>query len=178
MTREALTLLLTFALGACGGAAAERAEPAHAGHHHGEHDGHGEPAAEPRPARVLEDGSRLFGSEPSDEREVVALGAILAAPEQYRGQVVKTEGEITQVCQRMGCWMELRADARSPGIRVPMAGHGFFLPRDVVGSRATVEGTVRVEPLSERERAHLESEGATATDQDVSIEATSVLVHP
>ena len=52
------------------------------------------------------------------------------------------------------------------------------LPRDLAGSRATIEGTVQVAALSEEDRAHLESEGATAAGQDVSIEATAVLVHP
>lgn len=173
MTRTSFISLmsLSLSLAACGGASSETAGSEHAGGHHGE-------GAAPEPSRVLEDGSRLFGSEMSEERDVVALGTILASPAEYAGQVVKTEGEIAQVCQQMGCWMELRADADSPGIRVPMAGHSFYLPRDLAGSRATIEGTVQVEALSAEEREHLESEGATATDQDVSIEATSVLVHP
>lgn len=171
MTRTSCILLVSLSLAACGGASTQTAEPEHASGHHGE-------GAAPEPSRVLEDGSRLFGSEMSEEREVVPLGTILASPAEYEGQVVKTEGEIAQVCQQMGCWMELRADENSPGIRVPMAGHSFYLPRDLAGSRATIEGTVRVEALSPEEREHLESEGATATGQDVSIEATSVLVRP
>ncbi len=177
------SIFLAFVMAAgCGGTSSndtvaenDTAGGEHHGMRHGEHEGEG---AAPEPSRVMEDGSRLFGGEIDEAREVTPLAQILAAPAQYEGQVVKTEGEISQVCQAMGCWMELRADEQSPGIRVPMAGHSFFLPRDLAGSRATIEGTVHVAELSEEEREHLASEGATATDQDVSIEATGVLVAP
>src|SRR5690606_6877092 len=146
MTKNAITLLLALALSACGssstpaGETASEHEQGAGGEHASAHE-HGSDAP-PEPTRVLEDGSRLFGSELSGDREVTPLATIVASPDQFEGQVVKTEGEITQVCQAMGCWMELRPDAESPGIRVPMANHSFFLPRDVTGHRATIEGTV------------------------------------
>ena len=171
------TLSLTFA--ACGGSteeapAADTAEAAHAG---GEAEAAEEGESDREPVRVLADGSRLFGAEPS-EGEQTELASILAAPGTFDGQTVKTVGEISSVCQQMGCWMELRADAESPGIRVPMANHSFFLPRDVVGARATIEGVVHVEALDEATQEHLESEGAQAAGAELSIEASSVLVHP
>jgi hypothetical protein len=58
-----------------------------------------------------------------------------------------------------------------------MAGHSFFLPRDVSGRRATIQGRVEVEALDEATRQHLEEEGAQAAGQALSIEATSVVVH-
>lgn len=163
-----------LALSACGSAPASSTESAESG---GGEQHHAEASSAPEAARVMDDGSRLFGSE-LGEGDVTPLAEILSAPDRFQGQVVKTEGEIAQVCQRMGCWMEIRADAESPGVRVPMAGHSFFLPRDVAGSRATIEGTVVVAALSDEEREHLESEGATAAGQNVSIEATGVVVHP
>jgi hypothetical protein len=161
------TILILLALAsACGASSAPAAsEPEH-------HE-----TAAREPIRTLDDGSRLFGSEMTEERQVTALSEIMASPDQFANQVVKTEGEIASVCQRSGCWMEIRANADSPGIRVPMAGHSFFLPPDLAGARATIEGTVTVAALSEEDRAHLESEGATAADQEISIEATAVLVH-
>jgi hypothetical protein len=130
----------------------------------------------PQP-RALADGSQAYGAEIDGSTEQVTLAALLANPDQYNGKTVKTEGEIAQVCQRMGCWMELRADASSPAVRVPMAGHSFYLPRDVAGRRATVQGTVEVEALSEEHARHLEEEGAQAARQRVGIQATAVVVH-
>ncbi|MEM6955157.1 MAG: DUF4920 domain-containing protein [Myxococcota bacterium] len=117
---------------------------------------------------------RQFG-EALSERNVTPLAQIVAAPGDFAGQTVKTEGEITQVCQRMGCWMEMRAEG-GPAIRVPMAGHSFFLPRDVAGSQVTIEGEVAVRELSDDEREHLASEGAQAVASALQITATGVVL--
>ncbi len=124
-----------------------------------------------------EETARVFGTAPDESRPLTPLSAILREPERYRDQVVRTEGEIAQVCQRMGCWMELREDPSGPAVRVPMAGHRFFLPRDVAGRRATMEGRVVLASLSGEARAHLESEGATVTASALAIQASGVAVH-
>jgi len=135
------------------------------------------PATEegPQPLRVGADGERIFGHELAEGVASTPLGTITANAAQYADQVVRTEGTIERVCQRMGCWMELRAEGVDP-IRVPMAGHSYFLPVSVAGHAATVEGRVAVQPLSEEMRRHLESEGALATAGTLSIEATTVVV--
>ncbi|MEZ4339707.1 MAG: DUF4920 domain-containing protein [Sandaracinaceae bacterium] len=179
-----LALLLALALGACGGTSDSTASDDATDGAETAGDETSEPGDEtgdeapPQPARVLADGSRLFGAELSEEREDTPLASIIADPSAFDGQVVKTSGEISAVCQAQGCWMELRPDTDSPGIRVPMANHAFFLPRDLAGARATIEGTVSVTALDEETRAHLESEGAQAAGSELSIEATGVLVRP
>lgn len=172
-----MILSLALALGACGGSSEEPADDGQAEATAGD-EAAADESAPPEPTRVLADGSRLFGSDLSEGLEDTPLATILAEPDRFAGQVVKTTGEISAVCQSMGCWMELRADAESPGIRVPMANHAFFLPRDLAGARATIEGTVAVAELDEETREHLESEGAQAAGSSLSIEATGVLVHP
>jgi hypothetical protein len=132
-------------------------------------------AAGPAPIRTLEDGSRLFGRELQDGVESATLSAIHADASSFADRVVRTEGTIERVCQRMGCWMELRAENVAP-VRVPLAGHSYFLPRDVTGRPAVIEGRVAVRPLTDDVRRHLESEGAVATASALSIEATTVLV--
>ena len=88
---------------------------------------------------------------------------------------MRTEGEIARVCQRAGCWMELRAPD-GPAVRVPMAGHSFFLPQDSAGRHATMQGRVQIREHSADVREHLESEGAQATASALSIEATGVVI--
>jgi hypothetical protein len=132
------------------------------------------PSDGPQPSAILADGSRQFGSALSDRTET-RLADIASAPATFDGQTVRTEGRIERVCQRMGCWMELSADG-AEAVRVPMAGHSFFLPRDVAGHEATIEGRVLVTSLSPEARAHLAGEGALATADELSIEATSVVV--
>ena len=134
-------------------------------------------AAGPTPTAVNEDGSRLFGAALSEGGETLSLQDVMDRASELDGTVVKTEGHIAQVCQRMGCWMELRpaADSES-GIRVPMAGHSFFLPRDVAGSRALIEGELSVEELPEETQQHLREEGAEFAAVTIQIEATGVVV--
>jgi hypothetical protein len=182
-----LSAVLALAGSGCSGeeprfTASRGAGPAHEAEH--EHasatEGSGEEeampvAAGPAPIRTLEDGSRLFGRELQDGLETTTLSAIQADASTFRDRVVRTEGTIERVCQRMGCWMELRAENVEP-VRVPLAGHSYFLPRDVAGRQAVVEGRVMVQPLTEDVRRHLESEGAVATGGTLSIEATTVLV--
>jgi hypothetical protein len=177
MSRTALLLSSCLALSACGGE-----EPSL--HAHGEHaaegaTGEAAPAEEatgggPAPSAVLPDGARLFGTALSD-RAPTPLSEISANPDSFNEQVVRTSGTIERVCQAMGCWMELRAEGVEP-VRVPMAGHSFFLPRDVAGHPAEIEGRVAVRPLTEDVRRHLEGEGAVATASALSIDATGVVV--
>lgn len=137
-----------------------------------------EPALEvatgPAPTEVLADGARLYGTALSDT-PTIDLADISAAPATYDGQIVHTAGTIARVCQAMGCWMELQADGVEP-VRVPMAGHAFFLPRDAAGRPAEIEGRVALRTLSPEARAHLEGEGAVATASTLSIDATGVVV--
>jgi|GEM_PF-1727295 len=140
--------------------------------HGGEATGDG-----PQPAHTDDSGARLFGTELSADRETVELAALIASPNDYAGQVVKTEGTISAVCQRMGCWMEMTTAEGGPAIRVPMAGHSFFLPKDVSGARATIEGSFEVAELPAATQEHLREEGAQAADQSLAITATGVLIH-
>ncbi|MEZ4256155.1 MAG: DUF4920 domain-containing protein [Polyangiales bacterium] len=147
-------------------------------HKHGDHQAHmakAEGAGGRAPVRTDASGSRVFGAELAANGTVIALADVVRDSAKYNGKVVRTEGTITKVCQAMGCWMEMRADG-APNVRVPTAGHSFFLPQDVAGHRVTVEGTVKVQPLDEETKKHLESEGAEATGNEVSIAATSIVV--
>jgi len=121
-------------------------------------------------------GARTFGAPLDPARALTALSAISASPETFKDQVVKTEGEIARVCQSMGCWMELRSTAEAQPVRVPMAGHAFFLPKDVAGRHATIEGRVALQELSPEARAHLAGEGATAVASALSISASTVVI--
>lgn len=133
-----------------------------------------EPMARLEPAPTAAP-STSYGTPLDDALPITPLSEIVAEPERYRDQVVRTEGEIARVCQRAGCWMELRAED-GPAVRVPMAGHSFFLPRDSAGRRATMQGRVSIQELSADVRAHLESEGAQATASALSIDATGVVI--
>jgi Domain of unknown function (DUF4920) len=84
---------------------------------------------------------RVFGT-PLDERLAhVDLEAIAQDTSAFVAHDVVTEGTVTAVCQRRGCWMNLQSAHGEAFVR--MAGHAFLVPRDAQGRRARVAGHVR-----------------------------------
>jgi hypothetical protein len=101
----------------------------------------------------------------------VALQDVLARP--VDGQSVRLEGTIDKVCQRKGCWLELKQEAAS--VHVTFENYGFFVPKDSMGKPAVLEGKVVVKKPTPEDVAHLKSEGGgEAVGSQVSIEATGV----
>ncbi|MEW5743529.1 MAG: DUF4920 domain-containing protein [Myxococcota bacterium] len=110
---------------------------------------------------VLTRGEKLKGL------ELVAFEKLLASPKEYDGKTVALEAKVRQACTKKGCWMELAANDKSPGVRVTFKDYGFFVPLDSAGSTAKVEGTVKVAELSPEKAKHYEAEGAkVARDKD------------
>ncbi len=131
-----------------------------------------EPLAMPAEAPVEE---RAFGA-PLALQETLGVAEVLSNPAPYFGKIVQCAGIVARVCERAGCWLELRPDGPArEGLRVPMAGHAFFIPQDAVGRPAKVEGKLVARELGAAERAHLESEGLRAVGP-LSLTATGVVV--
>lgn len=135
-----------------------------------------EPTARLDEAPTVAEDAETYGEAIDPSIPATSLGDILADPDAYDGEVVRTSGEIARVCQARGCWMELRESEEGPAVRVPMAGHAFFLPMDSAGRHATMQGRVVIQALSPEARAHLEAEGAVATASTLSIQATGVAI--
>ena len=110
-----------------------------------------------------------FGA-PLGKSAVVPLANIVRESGKYAKTTVKTEGQVTAVCQAAGCWMEI-SDA-SGAAHIRMSGHSFSVPRSASGRRAIVEGTVLPQPDNgECEQEALEATGKTVK---VELDATGV----
>jgi hypothetical protein len=59
---------------------------------------------------------------------------------------VKLEAPVEAVCQKKGCWMDLKTADGS--MRVTFKDYGFFVPKDATGKTAIVEGVAKVEETS------------------------------
>lgn len=54
---------------------------------------------------------------------------------------VKITGQVSEVCQKKGCWMMIVPD--QPGqapMRVTFKDYAFFMPKDIVGKRVVMDG--------------------------------------
>jgi hypothetical protein len=152
-----LTLAVAALLGAC------RSEPS---------------ATDPSDSSAEVQTSRVqtFGQEISTD-EAVPVETLADDPAAHDGRTVTVSGRITQVCQKKGCWLALDAgDTRPVRVMVPRtdSGYAFTVPLDAEGE-ATVQGTVRLRPLSNEERDHYAGDGAERPDTlDVQIAAAGI----
>ena len=96
----------------------------------------------------------------SKDAKVVALADVIAAPSDYMKTPVVVEGVVANNCTNKGCWMELRPENATAGVRVTFKDYGFFIPLDSKGMKARAEGVANVKTLSKAEADHLEGEGA------------------
>lgn len=161
-----------LSLGACDGAAAGGGAPSGAGNSSG---AKGAASAKPSAAPAAAQTERVFGKPPSAAGETLEVAQILQNPAPYLHQDIKCRGTVARVCQAAGCWLELQGPAGGEGLRVPMAGHAFFVPQDIVGRVAVIEGRLAARELNEAQRAHLTGEGLKATGP-LFLEATGVVV--
>jgi hypothetical protein len=130
--------------------------------------GVGSAAPKTAPATVAAPATK-FGA-PLGNSPVVALADIVRETGKYAKTTVKTEGQVTAVCQAAGCWMEITDPVGQAHIR--MGGHSFFVPKSASGRRARVEGTVLPKPDDgECEKEALEATGRTVK---VELDATGV----
>jgi hypothetical protein len=111
--------------------------------------------------KELSDGT-LYG----DEIETAAvvntkISDIFASLDSYQNKVVTVEGNVTEVCQEMGCWTMISDGTNE--IRA-MTLHKFFLPKDLKNVRAVVQGEFEVKEITEEQAKHFAEESGKKTD--------------
>ena len=83
--------------------------------------------------------------------EKTSIADILSDPESFLDQVVLVEGEVVDVCPKMGCWMELKSDSEEKIIKVKVKDGDIVFPMEAIGKTAVVEGKVYKIELTEDE---------------------------
>tara|TARA_Y100001934_G_scaffold62382_1_gene77407 strand:- start:408 stop:995 length:588 start_codon:yes stop_codon:yes gene_type:complete len=119
-------------------------------------------ATETLPEDAIKRGNaELFGAALTDDAEFVAFDDLIANPDGYVDRTIQTEGISRNVCQRRGCWMELRSltESDSESITVKFLNYGFFVPLDSRGAIARIEGIAAAQTLSAEEVEELIAEG-------------------
>lgn len=89
-------------------------------------------------------------------KEPVSVEKIYAEPDKYLNKTVAVKGKITEVCQMMGCWMNLLDSASGKMIRIKVNDGEIEFPKNGAGRIAIAEGTLTKLELS-KERAIAEA---------------------
>ena len=98
-----------------------------------------------------------FGA-PFTIEEVTTSKDIFSDPEKFVGKTLRVEGKVSDVCQKMGCWMVITEGDKS--MRITTKDHGFFVAKDGAGSTCHIEGKVISRELDPDRTAHFESESS------------------
>lgn len=94
--------------------------------------------------------SEVLGEPLTADLEVTPIGDIVADPDAWAGRRVRVEGEVTGVCLKMGCWLEL-VSPEGEALRVKVEDGVIVFPPTAVGQRAAAEGEVEILELGREE---------------------------
>ncbi len=96
---------------------------------------------------------------PLTVKDPVSVEKIYAEPDKYLGKTVAVKGKITEVCQMMGCWMNLLDSSSGKMIRIKVNDGEIEFPKNGAGRMAIAEGTlVKIELSKERALAEAKHE--------------------
>ena len=89
-------------------------------------------------------------------KEVVAIGELLTDPEAYVGKTIRVEGKITDVCPRMGCWIEI-SESVATSIKFKVKDGVIVFKPEVKGKEVLAEGVfTRVDMTREEALSYAE----------------------
>lgn len=106
---------------------------------------------------------KTYGAGVSLER-AVPIASLLDAPHTHAGKTVRVDGVVTQVCQSMGCWIEIGDPALGRGVRFKARDGVIVFPRDAVGRQVSAQGTFEEIASSPLREAHAEHDKSGASD--------------
>jgi hypothetical protein len=72
--------------------------------------------------------------------KVTSIDAIVTSPASYVGKTVQVKGKVVEVCQMMGCWMNISDPATKAMIRIKVKDGEIVFPKDAPGKTAVAEG--------------------------------------
>ena len=94
----------------------------------------------------------------------------MAKPDKFAGKTVQVKGKVTEVCQMMGCWMDLTDGGKS--IHITVEDGAIVFPKESVGKQALAEGKlVKIELTKEQAIAQAKH---TAEEQGRKFDPASV----
>lgn len=82
-----------------------------------------------------------------DKSSAVDVSVLLASPEQYLGKQITVQGTVEAVCEKMGCWMQLRVAGDEPAFRIKVKDGDMVFPLSAKGKVAYAMGSLKPLPM-------------------------------
>lgn len=113
-------------------------------------------------------------------RPVVAFQQVDADPSAYFERTVLVEANVTAVCKKAGCWMQIEDAGRTAMVRWETGcGGKFTFPLEAIGRRVLIQGSFYPKSISAEDAEHLaeESGGELAVElEGYEFNASAVLL--
>lgn len=124
-------------------------------------------------------GSIVTRGQPLSEKarqEIVSVGELSKRAKELDGKKIALSGVVKTVCQQKGCWFTLTQPDKpdSPAVRIASKGYLFFVPKNLSGFHAVVEGTFHIKTLSAEEVAHFAADEKKSRGYSGAAEVLSV----
>lgn len=89
--------------------------------------------------------------------ESTPVAVLVDAAEEHVGRKVRVEGTVVDVCEKAGCWMEIRAQEGEQIVKVKVKDGEIVFPTAARGKSAVAEGTFERREMDRAQYvAHLE----------------------
>lgn len=138
-----------------------------------------------QPPKVPAEKGDGFGQKITEENALTVeqLVTMMKGKENEEKVDVKVTGEVTDVCEAMGCWLKIKSADGNYMVR--MKDHSFFVPLALEGKRVVLEGTASVKTTSVKMLKHYAEDAGKTKEEidaikepktDIVLEAKGILV--
>jgi hypothetical protein len=110
--------------------------------------------------------------EPITLATLTPVDAILDRPDDFVGELVLIEGVVTDVCDMMGCWMQIQGDREGQTLQVKVDDGVIVFPQEATGQLARVEGVV--EKIERTEEEAIEAARHRAEERGLEFDPATV----
>jgi hypothetical protein len=83
-------------------------------------------------------------------------------------KAIEVEGEVSAVCQAAGCWMTINLD-NGETMRVTFKDYGFFVPKNLAGTKVVFKGIPEVTETSVSDLRHYAADAGKSQEEILKI---------
>lgn len=89
--------------------------------------------------------------------------------------IVKVKGVVNESCKKKGCWMKMDI-GEGKEMRVSFRDYGFFVPTNLGGETATIEGVAKITTTSVDDLRHFAEDGGQTAEEIAAITEPEVSI--
>lgn len=111
-----------------------------------------------------------------NEEDAVEINSLLALMEGQDSVKVKLSGVVNSSCQKKGCWMKMDM-GNGEEMRVSFRDYGFFVPTNLGGEEAVIEGVAYIDTIDVQFLKHLAEDAGKSQEEIDAISEPEISVN-